>query len=173
MEIFEALISRRSIRQFTAEPVRRQLSDKLLQAAMQAPSAHNSQSWQFVVIDDHDILVRIARFHPYASMLNHAPLAITVCGDRHIEKSVEYLALNCAAATQNILLAAHGLDLGAVWLGIYPRPERMKKLAELLALPESIVPVSLTAIGYPAVKKPAENRYNKNRIHTNVWQGVL
>jgi len=173
MEIFEAIMTRRSIRQVRKESVDDQQCRKLLQAAMQAPSAHNSQSWQLVVIDDREILLQIARFHPYASMLNHAPVAIAVCGDRKIEKSVEYLSLNGAAATQNILLAAHGLDLGAVWLGIYPRRERMKKLSELLALPGSIIPLSLIAIGHPAVKKPAENRYNNNKIHKNLWQEIF
>ena len=136
---------------------------------MQAPSAHNSQSWQFVVIDTPSIMSEIAGFHPYAAMLEQAPLAIAVCGDRAIEKSVEYLALNCAAATQNILLAAHGLGLGAVWLGIYPRVERMAKLHALLALPELVVPISLVAIGHPAAQKSAEDRFDERKIHRNIW----
>jgi nitroreductase len=169
MDIFKAIFTRQSIRQFTEESIGDQLCTKLLQAAMQAPSAHNTQPWQFVVIDDREIMRKISCFHPFASMLTHSPLAITVCGDRNIEKSVEYLALNCAAATQNILLAAHGLELGAVWLGIYPRTERMSELSKLLKLPQSIIPISLIAIGHPAEKKTAENRYNKNKIHRNSW----
>ncbi len=169
MEIYNAIMTRRSIRQFTDETVSDQLCKKLLQAAMQAPSAHNAQPWHFVVIDNQEIMKQIARFHQYASMLNHAPMAITVCGDLNIEKSIEYLALNCAAATQNILLAAHGLDLGAVWLGIYPLAERMTELGKLLELPESIVPISLIAIGHPAEEKKAEIRYSEKRIHKNMW----
>jgi len=114
MEIYKAIMTRRSIRQFTEDAVSQQLSHQLLQAAMQAPSARNTQPWHFVVIDEHEIMKQIAGFHPYAAMLVHAPLAITVCGDLTIEQSVDYLALNCAAATENILLAAHGLNLGAV-----------------------------------------------------------
>jgi len=169
MEVYESIMTRRSIRQFTEKTVSIQVYNKLLQAAMQAPSAHNAQPWHFVVIDNREIMKEIARFHRYASMLNHAPLAITVCGDLNIEKSVEYLALNCAAATQNILLVAHGLELGAVWLGIYPRPERMAELSNLLELPESIVPISLLAIGYPAEEKRAENRFREDRVHKNLW----
>ena len=146
MEVYKSIMTRRSIRKFTDETISDQLSKKLLQAAMQAPSAHNAQPWHFVLIDNHALMKEIAGFHQYASMLTHSPLAITVCGDTNIEKSSEYLALNCAAATQNILLAAHGLDLGAVWLGIYPRNDRMAKLSKLLELPESIIPISIIAI---------------------------
>jgi nitroreductase len=169
MEIFEAILTRRSIRQFTKESVNEQQWGKLLQAAMQAPSAHNARPWQFIVIEIPEILKEIARFHPYASMLKQAPLAIAVCGDRTIENSIEYLALNCAAATQNILLAAHGLGLGAVWLGIYPRNERIKKLSHVLKLPGQIVPISLIAVGHAAAGKSAEDRYEEEKIHRNIW----
>lgn len=163
MEIYQAIMTRRSVRRFTEESVSDEVCANLLKAAMQAPSAHNAQPWHFVVIDNHEIMKKINRFHPYASMLKHSPLAITVCGDLTIEHSVEYLALNCAAATQNILLAAHGFDLGAVWLGIYPRIERMRELSKLLKLPESIVPISLIALGHPLEKKMTENRYSKKK----------
>ena len=169
MDTFEAIMTRRSIRQFTADPVNDQTWKKLLEAAMQAPSANNLQPWQFVLIDKRELLDNIARFHPYASMLNHTSLAITVCGDSGIEKNTGYLALNCAAATENILLAAHSIGLGAVWLGVFPRQERVSKLKELLKLPDSIIPVSLVAIGYPAEEKRMENRFRQDRIHINGW----
>ena len=169
MEVFESIITRRSIRKFTEESVNDDQIEKLLRAAMQAPSAHNAQPWHFIAIDNRDIMVQISQFHQYASMLSHAPLAIVVCGDKHIEKSIEYLALNCSAATQNILLAAHGLALGAVWLGIYPRNDRISKLSELLELPESIIPISIIAIGHPAEEKIEENRYRGDRVHKNHW----
>ena len=169
METFEAIITRRSIRQFTTDPVNDQIRLKLLQAGMQAPSAHNSQPWCFVLIDKRDLLLKIIQFHPYAGMLDHAPLAIAVCGDLRLEKSIEYLALNCAAVTENILLAAHALNLGAVWLGIYPRKERMQALSKLLNLPETVRPITLIAIGKPAEKKSEENRFKPDRIHINNW----
>ena len=170
MEIYEAIMTRRSIRQFTEQSVSDHLCMKLLKAAMQAPSAHNAQPWHFIVIDNREIMKQIARFHPYASMLRYSTLAIAVCGDRSIEVSTEYLALNCAAATQNILLAAHGLALGAVWLGIYPRAERMTKLSMLLELPESIIPIALIAIGHPSERKKGEDRFRENIVHKNVWK---
>jgi nitroreductase len=169
METFEAIITRRSIRHFSTDPVDDQIRLKLLEAGMQAPSAHDSQSWHFVLIDKRDILIKITQFHPYAGMLDHAPLALAVCGDLRLEKSIEYLALNCAAVTENILLAAHALNLGAVWLGIYPRKERMKELSKLLNLPETVHPITLIAIGKPAEKKLAENRFKPDRIHQNEW----
>ena len=170
METFEAIISRRSIRQYTNEKISQQMIDKLLTAAMQAPSARDTQSWHFIVIEDKHILKAIAGFHPYADMLRQAPLAIAVCGDFRLEESVEYLALNCAAATMNILLAAHSFGLGAVWLGIHPRKKRIKDLREELNLPENIIPITLIAIGYPKESKNRIDRFDPNKIRFNQWQ---
>lgn len=127
MEALEAIYTRRSIRQFTDQPVEAEKIESLLRAAMQAPSAHNKQPWHFLIINDRSLLNQIADFHPYAKMLYKAPLALAVCGDLGKESNDRYLALNCAAATQNILLAAHGLNLGAVWIAVYPREERIKR----------------------------------------------
>ena len=170
MDTFEAIISRRSIRHFTSEPIKKELQMKLIQSAMQAPSAHNSQAWQFVVIDDQKILREISDIHPYAEMLNHAPLAIAICGDLYLEKNVDYLALNCAAATQNILLTAHSFALGAVWLGIYPRKKRIRNLKSILELPNRMIPISLVAIGHPKNSKEREDRFHPEKIHHNRWQ---
>ncbi len=169
MDTFEAIISRRSIRHFSDESIDQEMIRKLLIAAMQAPSARNTQSWSFIVIDDRNILKGIAKFHPYADMLREAPLAIAVCGDFQLEESVDYLALNCAAATENILLAAHSFGLGAVWLGIYPRIERVENLRELLNLPDDIMPISLVAIGHPTEQKSKINRFDPNKIRYNQW----
>jgi nitroreductase len=169
MDTFETIISRRSIRKFSSASVGEEIIKKLLIAAMQAPSARNTQAWQFIVIDDRDILKDISKFHPYADMLREAPLAIAVCGDFQLEESIDYLALNCAAATENILLAAHSFGLGAVWLGIHPRKKRVKDLRELLNLPEDIIPISLVAIGHPTEQKNKINRFDPNRIRFNQW----
>ena len=169
METYEAILTRRSIREYTGQKVSDELIEKLIKAAMYAPSARNYQPWHFIVITDREILNKIPGVHPYADMLNNAPLAILICGDTHLEKSEGYIAIDCAAATQNLLLAAHSSGLGAVWLGVYPREERMKGLIELFELPDNIVPVSLVSIGYPAEEKIAENRFHTNRIHRNTW----
>lgn len=169
MDAFEAILTRRSIRKFTSETIDNEIQKKLLQAGMQAPSARNTQAWQFVIIDDRQILRGISNFHPYADMLKKAPLAIAVCGDFQLEESVDYLALNCAAATENILLAAHSFGLGAVWLAIHPRKQRIKDLRNLLDLPEDIIPISLVAVGHPKESKGLADRFNPEKIHHNSW----
>jgi nitroreductase len=169
METLKAISTRRSIRQFTSQEISEDLVEKILRAAMQAPSARNYQPWQFIITNDRTILDKIPQVHPYAEMMVQAALAILVCGDLKLEKSVEYCAVNCSAATQNILLAAHDLGLGAVWLGIYPREERIKGLKNLFNLPDHIIPISLIACGHPAEKLPAEERFKKERIHRNKW----
>jgi len=169
MKTIEAILSRRSIRQFTNQPVSAELVDQLLEAAMQAPSARNTQPWHFVCMDDRKLLNAIPHFHPYAQMLGQAPLAIVVCGDTTLEGNIHYLNQNCSAATQNILLAAHALGLGAVWLGIFPREQRVDGLRELLKLPETILPISLVALGYPAEHPDRVARFKRERIHRNGW----
>jgi len=164
MDVLQAIISRRSVRNFLTKPIEAHKTELLLRAAMQAPSAHNRQPWYFVVINRRSLLTAIADFHPYAKMLYKAPMAIAVCGDFNLENDERYLALNAAAATQNILLAAHGLDLGAVWIAVYPREERIQKISALLELPSHILPISLVAVGYAARKVPPESRYDTQKI---------
>ncbi len=169
MEVLEAIFSRRSIRNFLDQPIEQEKIELLLRAGMQAPSAHNKQPWHFLIINERSLLNQIADFHPYAKMLYQAPLAIAVCGDLGLESNDRYLALNCAAATENILLAAHGLGLGAVWVAVYPREERIKKIKLLLELPLHIIPISLVAVGYPRQTVEAVNRYDPEKVHVNRW----
>jgi len=169
MEALEAILTRRSIRRYTEEPIPEEVVRQLLEAAMSAPSAGNQQPWQFVVINDRQILNEVPKFHPYASMLAQAKVAILVCGDLSREYFKGYWIQDCSAATENILLAAHAKGLGAVWLGIYPREARVKALQKLLNLPEHIIPLSLVSLGYPAEKKPRADRFDSSRIHYNRW----
>lgn len=102
-------------------------------------------------------------------MLKEADKAILVCGDLHLEKFKGYWMIDCAAATENILLAAHSLGLGACWLGMYPREGRVAGMRKLLQLPSFIVPFALISLGFPAETKSVEDRYNPLRIHRNQW----
>jgi len=165
----DAIFLRRSIRKYTNEPVSLEAVEKLLRAAMAAPSAGNQQPWHFVVIDDRRILDAIPTVHPHSMMLKEAPLAIAVCGDMHLEKHTGYWVQDCSAATENILIAAQSMRLGAVWLGVYPREDRVEGLRKLLGLPEHVTPLSLIAVGHPAESKPPSNRYEASRIHRNRW----
>lgn len=169
METLEAIRTRRSIRKFISKEIGDEAINKLLEAAMYAPSARDTQSWHFIVVTKKELLHRVPKVHPYANMLYEAPLAILICGDLSIEHITEYNAVNCAAATENLLLAAHDLGLGAVWLGVYPRLERMEPLVKLFELPENIVPISLVALGYPNETHPTPERFKKSRIHFNKW----
>jgi nitroreductase len=171
MEAFEAIHGRRSIRRYTAQPVAEEMVEKLLRAAMAAPSAGNQQPWQFVVIDDRATLNAIPQFHPYSAMLREAPLAIVICGDERQEKYKGYWVQDCSAATQNLLLAAHALGLGAVWLGVYPLSDRVAKTQELLGLPSHVIPLAIVAVGHPAEKKGPEDRFQASRVHRNRWSG--
>jgi len=169
MDTLEAIHTRRSIRQYQEKTVPEELVNEILRAAMAAPSACNQQPWEFVVIKDLELREKIPSVCQFAQMIVDAPLAIMVCGNLKIETAQGYWVIDCAAATQNLLLAAHALGLGAVWTGVYPNEERMDGLTELLELPEYILPHSLVVIGYPSEQPPQQNRFKQDRIHFNGW----
>lgn len=169
MDVMEAISTRRSIRKYLKDPVPEEAIKAVIGAAMSAPSAGNEQPWHFVVIDSRADLDKIPSFHPHSLMLREAQVAVLVCGDLSLEKHAGYWTQDCAAATQNMLLAAHSLGLGAVWLGVYPREERVRGLRELLHIPDTVVPFSLVPLGYPAEEKPRADRFNEARIHRNGW----
>lgn len=165
MDVLEAILDRRSIRRFTAEDVSREAEQVLLRSAMYAPSAGNQRPWHFVVLRARHLLDAIQTFHPYAGMLREAPLAVLVCADLALETHPGYWMVDCAASTENLLLAAHGLGLGAVWLGVFPREERMDGMTRLLSLPQSVRPFALVAVGHPAEHPPRPERFMPERIH--------
>ena len=164
-EIFE----RRSIRKYSKLPISDSDIENLLRAAMAAPSAGNQQPWEFILIKDKNILAGITKVHPYSQMLKEAQLAIVVCADLDKEKHSGYWVQDCSAATENILIESQYLGLGSVWLGVYPREDRVKGIKELLNLPVRVLPLSIVSLGYPAEKKEPSNRYDKLRIHINKW----
>jgi nitroreductase len=169
MDIIDAIESRRSIRKYQTKPVKDDFIEIILRAGMCAPSSGNQQPWQFLVITEKSILTEIPKIHPYAQMAKDASLAIIVCGDLTIERHKGFWVQDCSAATQNILLAAHGLGLGAVWTGIYPREDRITRFKALFGLPKHIIPLALIPIGYPAQPCQKIDRFKKERIHYNSW----
>jgi nitroreductase len=169
MYAMDAILSRRSIRKYTKQSVPDQLIKELLEAAMNAPSAGNEQPWHFIVINDRGILDEIPQYHPYSQMVREASVAILVCCDLQLDKQDGLWVQDCAAATENLLLAVQAKGLGAVWLGVYPRDERVTGLRKLLSIPEQVIPFSLIPIGYPAEHKPRANRYDSSRVHDNRW----
>jgi nitroreductase len=172
MDALKAIFTRRSVRQFTGEPVSNQAIETILRAAMQSPSALNMQPWHFVVIDDRTLLDRIPNFHPYSSFLREAPVAIVVCGDLERDRlDASYWVQGCSAATQNLLLASHAIGLGAVWLGVYPRRERIEGLRRLLKLPDNLVPLNIVSLGHPAESPEQFDRFDPSRVSRNIWPG--
>ena len=169
MELFEAIFSRRSVRKFTNQAVSPELVEKALKAAMHAPSGNNMQSWQFVVINDRNLLDLIPGIHPNAEMTRQAALAIVVCGDEIIQPSEPRWAINCSNATMNLLLAIHDLGLAAVWCGLYPDPNRQRGFITLLKLPDHIKPFALIPVGYAAESPEPGERFRPDRIHYNQW----
>ncbi len=169
MDALQAILTRRSVRAFTAQPVSPERITQLLEAAMQAPSACNQQPWQFIVITDRKTLDELPAIHPHAEMSRQAALAIIVCGDLSLETCKGYWAQDCSAATQNLLLAAHALGLGAVWTGIYPVEDRVAAFRKRFGLPDHVIPLCLVPIGYPAEPVEPVSRYKPERIHANGW----
>lgn len=169
MEAYEAILTRRSIRAYTDQPVSTELIHKLLVAAMSAPSAGNQQPWQFVVVTERRLLDALADLLPFGKMLRQAPLAIVVCGDAKGAPREGYWVQDCSAATENILLAAHALGLGGVWLGVYPREDRVAGVRSIIGIPERITPLCVLSIGYPLEPGGPVERYNVERVHQERW----
>ncbi len=167
MSIIDAIKTRRSIRQFTDQKVDETVLQHILAAAMHAPSAIDEQPWQFIVLDDRALMDAIPQFHPHAAMIAQAPVGVLICGDKRLFKLKDYWVQDCSAATQNMLLAAHALGLGAVWTGIYPSEERVQAFVNLLGLPDFLIPFALVPIGYPNETPPAKDPFKETRIHRN------
>lgn len=170
MDVFEAIHTRRSIRKYdSARPVSEEDLEKVLAAAMTAPSAGNAQPWHFVVVSSPELRQRLSKVHPYVGMLVEAPLAIVVCAELAQEKFEGYWVQDCSAAIENMLLAARGLGLGTVWTGLCPIEERMDKVREILNLPPGVVAHAIVPLGYPAVEFTHQNRYKPERVHRDIW----
>lgn len=169
--VINNIMTRTSIRQFTDQPVAKDTLDMIVKAGMAAPSAMNKQPWAFVVVTERNVLDSLNAKHPYAN-LKTATAAIIVCGN--MEKTIEgagkeYWVQDCSAASENILLAAHGLGLGAVWCGVYPGEDRVKDVSAILELPETIIPLNIITMGYPAENPEPKDKFNSDNVHYQKW----
>jgi len=162
----DLVFGRRSIRKYKDEPVPEEMVQDILDAAMAAPSACCKDPWHLTVVTSKDLLAKIAEGLPHGGMLADAPLGIVVCGDmdKAHDNQESYMLQDCSAAIQNILLAAHALGLGACWLGVHPREDRIEHIRNLLGTPDNIVPVSAIAIGRPAEQKEPRTRFDESKI---------
>jgi nitroreductase len=145
--------------------------DRILQAAMAAPSAGNRKPWHFIVVTRQDLRDALADAHPHAKMVAQAPVCIVPCGEPGLtfaDRS-EYWVQDLSAATENMLLAATALSLGSVWCGVHPVPERVRDVRGILGLPDEIIPLALVAIGYGTEGKSARTQYDASRVHRETW----
>ncbi len=165
MDTIKAIETRRSIRKYKTDPLSEEQIEILLKSAMKAPSAGNGQPWEFIIVKSQEGRNKIAQIHPYAQMVKDAPLCIIVCANPSISKYPNFWQQDCAAAIQNILLAAHAMGLGTVWTGIYPEEARTKDFKENFNLPENIIPMAGIVVGYPDQYVPPIDRYDSSRIH--------
>lgn len=165
------IFRRRSVRAFRPDAVPPEAVQDLLEAAMAAPSAAARDPWHFIVVRRPDLRRRIADALPHGEMAARAPLVLVVCGDvdRANDRQPSYLLQDVSAAIENLLLAAPALGLGAVWLGVHPRTDRMSAIRALFKLPDPILPVAAIAVGYPAEAPPPRTRYRAEAVHEEGW----
>lgn len=162
----ESIFKRTSVRSYSDKTVSVETLTLLVKAGMAAPSGMNRQPWEFLVIQDKDAMAKLALDLPYAKMLKEAQAAIIVIGNP--EKS-DYWYLDCSAAAQNILLAAHSLGLGAVWTAAYPYEKNMNTIAAVLSIPLPYRPLCLIPIGYPKNDNKPKDKWNPAKLHLNSW----
>ncbi len=171
--VLNNILARKSVRSFTEQPVSREQLDTLVRAAMAAPTGRDMRPWKFIAIHDKAAMQQLADKLPYAKMLAEAPAAIAVCGDLSVTDKENRPSTNwtfdCSAATENLLLMAEAMGLGAVWTGVHPYDDRVKCVSEALGLPPHIIPLNLIPIGYPKGNPQPKDKYDKNNIHYNRW----
>ena len=158
------IFHRTSIRKYLSKPVEDEKIEKLLQAAMAAPSAGNQQPWEFYVVKDKATLEKLSKTSPYAACCASAPVAFVACYRIHCTMP-EYAQIDMSASVENLLLEADSLGLGAVWLGIAPLKERMEAVHTVLNMPENLDAFAIIPCGYPETIHPQQDRFDKQRIH--------
>jgi len=164
--VLENIAERKSVRKYLNKSVEEDKIEAMVKAGMAAPSGMDRRPWEFVVVTDREALDSMAAKLPYAKMLTNAPLAIVVCGDT---TRSSYWYLDCSAATQNVLLAAEALGLGAVWTAAYPYEDRIDVVRQNTGLPENIVPLCVIPIGYPDGPQKAKDKFDPQRVHRNKY----
>ena len=170
MRAMEAIYARRSIRRYKEKPVEIEKLEKLLEAAMAAPSAMNIKPWEFVVVTNPETMDEIRSSLMFGK--HNAPAAIVVCGNTSFFKNPlasKYWVQDCSAATENILIAAVELGLGTVWLGVHPIYNFKKRISKILGLPDHVNPLNVIYVGYPAEEKPARTQYDPGRVHWETY----
>lgn len=169
MNTLDAIMSRRSIRKFTGQVISDENLELVLKAGFQAPSAHNLEPRDYIVVRSQDVLNQISDFHGFAKMLPNAGCGIIVCGDKNKQKEIGFLAEDCSASIQNMLLAAHSLGLGAVWCGLYPIEDYVQKISKILNIPGHIIPIGMIVVGEKVEDREIVDRFDSKSVHYDKW----
>lgn len=177
MDLIEGLLTRRSVRKYTDQKIDKETILQLIKAAQYAPTAHNKQPWEFLVVDDKEMLAHLRHVQRWTSFAKDAACVVLVCGDKNNSFSRDkedekwsFVDVDCALATQNLLLAAHAKGIGTCYCGAAPMQKVIDSLSEYLNLPENIRPFSIVVMGYPAeTPKEPEGRYKPEKVHWGKW----
>lgn len=171
--VYENIITRKSVRAYDPnKPIEKDVVEKLLKAAMAAPTAVNKQPWEFVVVDDKEIIAEYAKTQKGRVQFANAGILVVICGN--MEKALEgeaqeYWVQDASAACENMLLAAHAFGLGAVWTGVYPIQKRVEDVSNFFKLPETIIPLCVVPVGYPAEDPAPKDKWVPEKVHWNKW----
>lgn len=168
IDVLTAIKTRRSIRVFSSKKVEKSKIETILEAGFCAPSAKNKRPWNFIVSKNKDFIDNIADKNNYKPLLT-ANCCIIVCGDSNIEGTKDFLLEDCGAAIENMLLAAHGLDIGATWCGLVKTNDKYKYICDFFRLPDKVIPMAIIALGYPDEKKDCSPRYDERKVHWEKW----
>lgn len=173
MNTIDAIKTRISTRHFTDQPISDEAVHTILEAGMSGPTAVNARPWSFIVVRDKATLEKLANAGPRPNMpLMTAAMAIVVCGDpgRFFKFMPDFWIVDASIAAQNMILAAHELGIGSVWIGGWPAPDRLQTFTEFFQLPEGVVPHSVIAFGYAAEEITKEKLlYEEDRVHFEKW----
>ncbi len=171
-DTLKTIFSRKSVRTFQNDPVSKEKLEMLVRAGMAAPTAVDKRPWEFIVITDRTVLNRLADALPYARMARQAAAGIVVAGDTRKQwggSDSSYWIMDCSAATENILLAAESMGLGAVWTAVYPEDSRTHTVRKILGIPGHIIPLNFIPVGIPQGKEKPKDKYNPAQVHWNKW----
>lgn len=169
MDVMKAIMERRSVRSFTEQQVTDEQVEQILRAGMNAPSAGNAQPWEFIIIRNKETLTQIAAINQYAAFAPSASVGILACGNLDLEKFQGYWVQDVSAAVENMLLAVHGMGLGAVWTGIYPMQDRVIAFQRLVHAPDNVIPLGLIVVGFAHEYPQPVSRFKPERIHNENW----
>ncbi len=171
-ETIKIIHQRKSVRHFTDKAVTKEQLEAIVRAGMAAPTAINTQPWQFLVVTDKELKAKYAEGNRQSEMINKCSALVIICGDMNIgnERSQAFWVQDVSAATENLLLAVESLGLGAVWTGVYPIEDRVKEVKEIFALPEKIIPLCVVLVGYPEgdIDQP-KDKWKPERLHWNKY----